>query len=410
LVAQGLHQCLERKLTMSDRGSPYAPGPHCQLAPLAAGPLDGLNFAVKDLIDVIGSPTGGGNPDWLTDHPLPAAQSAPAVSALLRAGAALDGKVITDELAFSLEGENAHYGTPLNTLCPARMPGGSSSGSASVVAAGLADFALGTDTGGSVRVPAAFCGLCGMRPTHGRISLQGVIPFAHSYDTIGWFARDAALLEQVGAVLLGEAVHAAPMPELLLAVDVFAMATGAIADAVEAVARGLGAQREIDVFGGRQPDWLKTYEVLQGPEIWAAHGEWITSRQPRFGANIAPRFAGLPAITPAQVAEAQIVRDAARAQLAALLGPKRWLVLPTVPVLPLPLDASGDARGEFYRLTLAMTSIAGHAGLPQITLPLSWEIEGWPVALSLIGPPGADLDLLAYATRVARQTDLLRRW
>jgi len=388
----------------------FVPGPHCALAPLSSGVLDGLTFAVKDLIDVAGFATGGGNPDWLADHPAPAAQSAPAVLSLLKAGAAVDGKALTDELAFSLEGENAHYGTPLNSLCPTRMPGGSSSGSASAVAAGLVDFALGTDTGGSVRVPAAFCGLYGMRPTHGRISLQGVIPFSSSYDTVGWFARDGALLEQVGAVLLGGAAHAAPSPELLIAADVFRMANGAIADAVEAAARALGAQREVDVFGGRDADWLETYQVLQGPEIWAAHGAWITRRQPAFGPNIAPRFAGLPAITPAQVEKAQGLRATARAHLAEFVGPQRWLVLPTIPVLPLSLRASDEERGEFYRLTLAITSIAGHAGLPQVTLPLSWEIEGWPVALSLIGPPGADLDLLAYATHVARTTDLLRRW
>ena len=388
----------------------FVPGPHCTLAATGSGPLDGLRFAVKDLIDVAGCPTGGGNPDYLADHPEPAAQSAPAVASLLAAGAAVDGKVLTDELAFSLEGENAHYGTPLNTLCPTRMPGGSSSGSASAVAAQLVDFALGTDTGGSVRVPAAFCGLYGMRPTHGRISLQGVIPFAESYDTIGWFARDAALLEKVGKVLLGEPPHLHTRPELLLAADVFGMANQAIADAVEAAARALGAQQEVSIFHGRQADWLKTYEVLQGPEIWAAHGEWITRRQPAFGPNLAPRFAGLPAITSEQIAQAQPIRDAARAQLAALLGPSRWLALPTVPVLPLSLTASGEERGEFYRLTLAITSIAGHASLPQVTLPLNWEIEGWPVAMSLIGPPGADLDLLAYAAYVARCTDLLRRW
>jgi len=388
----------------------FVPGPHCTSAPTGSGALDGLRFAVKDLIDVAGYPTGGGNPDYLADHPEPAAQSAPAVASLLAAGAAVDGKVLTDELAFSLEGENAHYGTPLNSLCPTRMPGGSSSGSASAVAAQLVDFALGTDTGGSVRVPAAFCGLYGMRPTHGRISLQGVIPFAESYDTIGWFARDAALLETVGATLLGEPPRPHRMPELLCAADVFAMATPAIADVVETVARALGAQQEVNVFNGHQADWLKTYEVLQGPEIWAAHGEWIERRQPIFGPNIAPRFASLPAITPEQIAHAQPIRNAARKQLAALLAPGRWLVLPTVPVPPLSLQASGEERGEFYRLTLAMTSIAGHAGLPQVTLPLNWEFEGWPVALSLIGPPGTDLDLLAYASYVARATDLLRRW
>jgi amidase len=388
----------------------YVAGLHCHVKPLAAGQLDSLRFVVKDLIDVAGYPTGCGNPDWLADHAEPALESAPAVTALLQAGAAVDGKVLTDEMAFSLEGENEHYGTPLNSLCPARMPGGSSSGSAAAVAAGLADFALGTDTGGSVRVPAAFCGLYGMRPTHGRISLQGVMPFAHSYDTVGWLGRDCALLDAVGAVLLGESTCAASSPELVLATDVFAMADDTLADVVETVARALGAHQEVEVFLGRETDWLNTYQVLQGEEILAAQGEWISRRKPLFGSNIAPRFAGLAAITEEQIAKAQAMRDIARAHLASLLAPGRWLVLPTVPVLPLSLRASAAERNEFYRVTLAMTSIAGHAGLPQLTLPLAWEIEGWPVALSLIGPAGADLELLAYAAHVARTTELLRRW
>lgn len=393
-----------------DAAGAFMPGPHCHVAPTGSGPLDGLTFAVKDLIDVAGFATSGGNPDYLADHPAPAAQSAPAVAALLAAGGTVDGKAITDELAFSLEGENAHYGTPRNTLCPTRMPGGSSSGSGAAVAAQLVDFALGTDTGGSVRVPAAWCGVYGIRPTHGRVPLQGVIPFAESYDTIGWFARDPAVLERVGAVLLGEAAHAAPAPELLLVADIFALADTAIADVAEAAARGLGAQREVNLFAGRHTDWLDTYAVLQGPEIWAAHGEWITRRQPAFGPSIAPRFAGLPAITQAQIEVAQGRRVAAHEQLTRLLGPQRWLVLPTVPVPPLPLDAGEDARNHFYGISLAVNAIAGHAGLPQVTVPLNWEIGGWPVALSFVGPRGADMDLLAYAAALWRNTDLLRRW
>ncbi len=166
--------------------------PPCGRDPTGRGPLSGLTFAVKDFIDVAGCRTGGGNPDWLAGHPV-AARSAAVVETLLGAGARLVGKTNMDELAFSLEGANAHYGTPVNPVCPDRLPGGSSSGSAVAVAAGLVDFALGTDTGGSVRVPASFTGIFGFRPTHGRVSTVGVAPFSPSYDTIGWLARDAAL-------------------------------------------------------------------------------------------------------------------------------------------------------------------------------------------------------------------------
>ena len=129
-------------------------------------------------------------------------KTARAITCLVEAGASLEGKVHTDELAYSLNGENHFYGTPLNPRAPDRVPGGSSSGSASAVASGACDFALGTDTGGSVRVPASYCGLFGIRPSHGRIPLDGCMPLAPSFDTVGWFARDARLLERVGAVLL----------------------------------------------------------------------------------------------------------------------------------------------------------------------------------------------------------------
>src|SRR5262245_20127130 len=176
---------------------PDPSGAFCQhvdvrLAGTTTGPLAGLTFAAKDLFDIAGSRVCAGNPDWLRTH-APAEKTAPAVQILLGAGATLVGKTLTDELAFSMSGENIHYGTPLNPAAPDRIPGGSSSGSASATASKLVDFALGTDTSGSIRVPASYCGLFSMRPTHGRISCQGVVPLAPSFDTIGWFARDAAL-------------------------------------------------------------------------------------------------------------------------------------------------------------------------------------------------------------------------
>src|SRR2546423_196570 len=166
-----------------------------------SGPLDGLRFAVKDLIDVAGHRTGCGNPTWLATHP-PASVSAVCVEQLLAAGAQCEGKTATDELAFSLLGENHFYGTPLNPAAPDRVPGGSSSGSASAVACGLVDFAIGTDTGGSVRVPASNCGIWGWRPSHGLISVAGVMPFAPTLDTVGVFTRSAELLQRVAAVLV----------------------------------------------------------------------------------------------------------------------------------------------------------------------------------------------------------------
>ena len=165
----------------------------------APGPLRGLTFAVKDVFDIAGHRTGNGNPVWLETHP-PATRTASAVERVLAAGASMVGKTHTDELAYSLNGENVHYGTPINPRSPGRIPGGSSSGSAVAVAGSLVDFALGSDCGGSVRLPASYCGIYGIRTTHGLVPADGVVDLAKSFDTVGWFARDATMMLRVGDV------------------------------------------------------------------------------------------------------------------------------------------------------------------------------------------------------------------
>ena len=192
-----------------------------------AGPLAGLTLGVKDIFDVAGYPTGCGNPTKRAEaEAKPAKASAPAVARLLAAGARFVGKTHTAELAFSLDGRNDHYGTPINPAAPGRVPGGSSSGSASAVAAKLCDFALGSDTGGSVRGPASFCGIIGLRPTHGRIDIGGAMPLAPSLDTVGWFAHDFDVFERVGAVLLGEDAAGPDLARVVAAKDAFALFDG----------------------------------------------------------------------------------------------------------------------------------------------------------------------------------------
>jgi amidase len=376
----------------------FIPGPRCARAPTASGSLDGLTFAVKDLIDVAGAPTGGGNPDWLKTQS-PATRSAPAVEALLAAGAHVIGKTITDELAFSLEGVNAHHGTPVNPACPDRIPGGSSSGSAVAVAAGLVDFAIGTDTGGSVRVPASFTGVCGVRPTHDAVSLAGVLPFAPSYDTVGWFARDAAMLSRVGDVLLPEA-SPKPIRRLRLVRDAFALADPSVAKALRRACAAFDIVDEISLFEGQEQQWLECYRVLQGAEIWTELGPWISSAKPRFGASIAPRFADAASITPADVARYQPLRASITTRVCDALGDGAGLLIPTAPCIALRIDAGADEIGAFYRNALALTSIAGHAGIPQISLPVTC-VEGCPVGLSVLASPGHDRALFDLGVRYA---------
>lgn len=377
----------------------FVPRPPCTRAPTGHGPLSGLTFAVKDFIDVAGCHTGGGNPDWLASHPT-AENSAPAVEALLRAGARLVGKTIMDELAFSLEGVNAHYGTPVNPACPDRLPGGSSSGSAVAVAAGLVDFALGTDTGGSVRVPASFTGIFGFRPTHGRISTVGVVPFAPSYDTIGWFARDPGSLSVVGQTLLGPG-NAAPISRLVQVSDAFALADPDAAALLRARACAWGAIDEVTVFDGAEAEWLECYRVLQGAEIWQNLGPWITASRPKFGTAIAPRFADAATIGAPAVTHYRAYRQMVAARVRAMIPPGTGLVIPTTLGAALSLSASSEAIGRFYKSALPLNAIAGHAGLPQVTIPVT-QPDACPLGLSIVGAISSDQALLDLATVLHR--------
>ena len=391
--------------------SAFISGPRVRVAATASGPLDGLRFAVKDLIDVAGVTTGGGNPDWRESH-APAHRHAPSVGALLAAGATLDGKTITDELAYSLEGANHHDGTPLNPRWPHALPGGSSSGSASAVASGEVDFALGTDTGGSVRVPAAFCGLWGMRPSHDAISLEGVLPFAPCFDTVGWFARSIDVLAAVGDVLLPEAPSAAsssgqPLRLVRVAEAFAARARNESDDALrlEALAESLGADTSLDLFAGDEARWLACYQAVQDLEIDASLGDWIRSAQPRFGPSIATRFARLQTLDRNQAEKWRATQRELRSVLDATFEPDRVLLMPTTPVALLTKDASDTAIGGFYEAALTMNSIAAIGGLPQITLPFTDEIDR-PLALSFIGARGSDRALLALARDLYSQHTL----
>lgn len=382
---------------MNDYGA-FVPGPRARLAPLGSGPLDGLSFVVKDLIDVAGHVTSAGNPDWASRQQ-PAARSAAVVDRLLKAGATLVGKTVTDELAFSLEGENEHHGTPINPRAPDRLPGGSSSGSAVAVAAGLAHLGLGTDTGGSVRVPASFCGLFGWRPSHGRVSLDGVVRFAPSFDTVGLLACDATSL-QLGAQCLLGTPPASPSPAgLLLAADAFALAEPEATAVLKDAMRSMGILEEIEVFAGRPADFLEAYVTLQGLDIIREHSDFLSS-DPIFGPTIQPRFDSVRALDPAVGRRWNAWREETTVRLRQLLPSRTFLVLPTAPSIAPLCFLRDEAAGRFYDAALTLGSVAGHAGLPAVSLPVA-TMHGCPLGLSIVAGPGEDEALLALAVKIA---------
>lgn len=377
---------------------------HVALPATAPGPLDGLTFGLKDIFDVAGHRTGFGSPDWWRTHP-PARAHAWVLSRLLAAGAALAGKTHTEEMAFSLTGENAHYGTPVNPAAPGRVPGGSSSGSAAAVAGGLVDFAIGSDTGGSVRAPASFCGIFGVRPTHGRIPLDGVCPLAPSFDTCGWFARDTDVLARVGEVLLGTSVGECPAPvRVLLAVDAFAQATPeanvALQRAVLQVERVLGRAEPVMLSPVGLPAWFDVFRVLQYADIWAAHGDWVRTAQPRFGPQIAARFAAVSQVHADEVARAQEQQAQISAALADLLAGDTVLLMPSAPDVAPPLALPPEQTVSVRERALSLLCVAGLGGLPQLSMPLA-TIDDLPIGLSLVAARGRDELLLSVANAVA---------
>jgi amidase len=381
----------------------FCPHGDFEIAGAAAGPLHGLTFATKDIFDIAGRVTGCGNPDWLDSHP-PAAKNAAAVQALLDAGAYMIGKTITDELAFSLNGQNFHYGTPRNAVTPERVPGGSSCGSASAVAHGIVDLALGSDTGGSVRIPACLNGIFGIRPTHDAVDSTGVMPLARSFDTVGWFGRDARTLRRAGDVLLPADRSGVALSRFYIARDAFAIADQSVANAVRAaIAKAaLPVAVEFDIAAelGGLAEWLKRFRRLQPREIWAEHGAWIESRKPRFGPEIAERFALAKSVSATPDGDDQEFRARVAAHLDRVLGLDGVLMIPTAGTIAPRLDAGKDELVQFRDRTLSLTSIAGLGRLPQVQLPAG-TVDGAAVGLSLIGPRGSDRALLALADKVA---------
>jgi amidase len=371
------------------------------------GPLVGLTFAAKDIFDVAGHVTGGGNPDWKATHQ-PAGQTAWAVQAQVEAGATMVGKTLTDELTRGIFGENLHYGTPVNPGAPGRVPGGSSSGSASAVAGGLVDFALGSDTLGSVRVPASYCGLFGLRPSHGRIPLDGVLLQAPSYDTVGWFTRDVKTFARVGTVLLQSEITPARPRQLVIAEDAFEMADPAVADAlestVETIASLIGNFTTERLVPTKFTDWLQQQLVLQSREAWETVQDWIDQVNPRLSFRVGSMYGAASRISDAEVDAAKSKRETIIARMNEVLTEGVVICLPTTPT-PAPLLGERLSTRQVVQSRLfASVSIASTTGLPQITLPLA-EVEGLPVGLSLMGARGSDEMLIAFAREVADALD-----
>jgi amidase len=387
-------------LLHNDAVRAFMPYPPVPVAHAAQGPLSGLTLAVKDLFDVAGYRTGCGCPIKLAASDVRTAHAS-AVERLLSAGARFVGKTHTDELAWSMFGMNAHFGTPINPAAPDRIPGGSSSGSAAAVAAGLVDIALGTDTGGSVRAPASFCSIWGFRPTHGRISLQGCMELCASFDTCGFFARDAETLLRVGEVLLGEDdVPLGQEVRFLRPMDMIAR-LGSEQQAVYDRAFKSLTTSSVEVYPESGADALyQTYRVLQGRDAQRSVVPFIEASGMPLAAGIDGRYAHARSLTQADERTAEAVRHTFRAGIDGLLKGDGVLLAPVVPDAPFRLDLPAEAQDAYRHEAMRLLCVAGIAGLPQVVMPAD-RVDGAPYGVSLIGPRGADRSLIALAGRIS---------
>ena len=370
----------------------------------AQGRLKDKTFVVKDLFDVQGCVTGGGCPDWQKQQ-RPAAATAPTISRLLDAGARLKGKSCSDELAFSLDGINPFFGTPLNSQLPDRIPGGSSSGSAAAVAAGIVDFALGTDTAGSIRVPASYCGIYGMRPTHGAISTNGVMPLGPTFDTVGWFARNAEVLNAVGSVLLETRMTDEEPSNIGVVKTAFDLLSADIAEPLisqtELATSLFNQHADVNISLHIFELCASVFGIIRSCEAWRIYGKWIEEDHPKLSEMVHQRLTEGKKISIEEENLARTIKLELTSCLEELVAKFGILCLPTTWALPPKISASPEVLAANRTRNILLTSLSTLSGLPQVSVPVE-VMPGIRLGLSFIGSRGSDMQLLKLANKLER--------
>jgi amidase len=372
------------------------------VAGAASGPLRGESVAVKDLFEVAGFAVGAGNPAYLAESRT-AATTAPAAASLLAAGADVLGIAQSDEFAYSIAGRNSHYGAPVNVASPGSIPGGSSSGPASAVASGQASIGLGTDTAGSIRVPASYQGLWGLRATHGAIDTSGLLPLAPSFDAVGWLIRSPGVLVRAAAASLDDSRQVHIPAEVAIAPATQAEISPGVRDAFStSVERLVEARRFPPPDRVQLPDLTEAaalFRTMQAAEAWQVHGDWVLRHPGCLGPEIAARFAYAASVTTDQHRGAIAGLERIRASLdAALAG--RALLLPSTATTAPRLDADAELIDNVRTCTLRLTCLAGIGGYPALSVP-ALRVDGIPAGLCLLGPRFSDLALIKSGQRIA---------
>ena len=380
----------------------FMPYPDAELQSAQQGPLLGLTFTVKDMFDVKGYPTSAGSPTMLAISGIKE-QTAPAVQQLLDAGASFVGKVVTDELAFSVIGDNAHFGAPINGAAPDRYAGGSSSGSASSVSCGLCDFSLGTDSGGSVRGPASQCGLFGIRPSFGRISLQGCAGLCPPYDTAGILASSFDAFEKSTRVLIGkDPLQNTNDPQLLIPEDIYQLFGPEVISqtlpSLEVAEQLWGKAKRVNAAPFDLKIVLQAYQKLQGREVWKHYGNFVEQYRPCFGPGVKERFEFSYQMSLQDLTKEEEICQKTVQHLQQLLEENNILILPTLPGCGLKRNCSASEMANFRSKMSASFCLGGLAGLPWITLPFA-SFDNAPMGVSIVSRFNSDDWLLRQSQK-----------
>jgi|TARA_B110000914_G_C15439590_1_gene435454 amidase len=371
--------------------------PHSPINPIIEsynGNLKNLKFVLKDMCDVKNIKTSCGNPDFYKACE-PAKKHAEFLSNILSEGAILEGITICDEFFYSVIGENSHYGTPKNLNAPNCVPGGSSSGSAAALTTDLFDFSIGSDTGGSVRVPASFCGLLGIRPTHGRINANGVYPMAPSFDTIGWFSNNIKTFQKIGEVLLDKNENEnITFNQFVIAEDLLELVDTDIKNQFNSYYKELHPNiKHIRLSKFSKSEIADNFRILQAGEIKEHVIPWIEKNKPKISLEINSRIEMASEILPLEIDAAKTFRQEIISEINNSLPEGDIAIFPTTPFSAPKCGQSDQDLGSDRKKIMEMTSIAGMTSRPQISIP-KFKGKTGPVGISILGWQNSDEILL----------------
>lgn len=372
---------------------------HIALKGRETGPLSKYVFAVKDVFKIKGSTFSNGHPKWLETHE-PDDFTSSAITKVLEAGADLVGKTVCDELCYSISGENWHYGSPINPHDPNRLAGGSSGGTGVAVAGDLVDFAFGSDCLGSVRVPASYNGVLGIRPTYERIANDGEAPYCESMDVLGYVAKDPAVFKDVSDILLGEDKKSVSYTKLLIAKDCFDAVDSEVREALQPAIDFMGEKFDMvkNISFGEDilKQWVKTFKIVQGYEVWESYGGWVRKYNPTLPPGQKDRLHIASQITIEKYENALKEKEKIEKQIEEMVHPDTLLCLPTVASIA-PLKRAGlDAINQHRAQSSGLLCISPLSGTPQVTLPLI-KMQEMPLGISLIGSKGTDRQLVEFS-------------